>query len=182
MMTPGLAQLENESQLVRRAAHEPEAFALIYGQNYAVILNYIYRRTLSVTTAEELTSNTFFKALRGLPKYRGDRPIRAWLYAIATNEIRMHRRWRRRHRVQPFDRPNDLAVMPSSAPAFESISKSLASLSHRHQTVIALRYFEKLELEQIAEVIGKPVGTVKSRLHRALARLKIALEAGGCHE
>src|SRR5262245_25919982 len=92
---------EADARLVRRALREPEAFGIIYERFYDTILNYAFRRTLNIATAEEVVSNTFFKALRGLPKYRsGDQPLRAWIYTIATNEMRMYWRWRKRHPAQ----------------------------------------------------------------------------------
>src|SRR5690242_15578242 len=95
--------LQADARLVQRALREPESFALLYERFYPMILNYAFRRTLDVNLAEELTSNTFFKALRALPKYRpGAQPLRAWLYSIATNELRMHWRWRRRHPAVPL--------------------------------------------------------------------------------
>src|SRR5258705_13276141 len=97
-------ELQADARLAQRAMREPEAFGILYERFYQVILNYTFRRTLSVSAAEELTSNTFFKALRALPKYRGEQPIRSWLYAIATNELRMH--WRGRKR-DPAPSPGD---------------------------------------------------------------------------
>src|SRR6266851_8577710 len=82
---------DEETELVQRAKHDPAAFGELYEAHYQSILNYLYRRTLSVTVAEELTSNTFFKALRGLPGFHPQPQIRfrSWLYRIATNEARM---------------------------------------------------------------------------------------------
>jgi len=181
--------LASEAQLVRRACRDAEAFALIYEHHYRIVLNYLYRRTLSVALAEELTSDTFFKALRALPKFRSDQPIRAWLYRIASNELRMHWRWRRRRRALSMDDsgaaanlasnrndPEQLEQSQEQAGDFMRLHHALARLSHRDQTIISLRYFEQLKLEQIGHVIGKPIGSVKSRLHRALGRLKDAME------
>src|SRR5262245_27203593 len=72
---------DEEAELVERARREPAAFGELYEAHYSAILNYLYRRTLSASLAEELTSNTFFKAMRGLPDYRS-RPgirFRTWL-------------------------------------------------------------------------------------------------------
>ena len=181
--------LEAEVRLVRRAVADPEAFGVIYERFYPVILNYTFRRTLSVSAAEELTSNTFFKALRALPRYRCDRPIRSWLYRIATNELRMHWRWRRRHTVFSLGDPDALERVSFDEGGiagqeefeqrmadFARLHRALARLPQRFQTVIALRYFESLTLEQIAQVTGRPIGSVKSRLHRATAKLRRILE------
>ena len=74
---------------------QPQAFGDLYDLYYGRILNYVYRRTLDAAVAEEVTSNTFFNALRALPRYDNRGKFGAWLYRIATNEIRLNRRSQR---------------------------------------------------------------------------------------
>ncbi len=186
--------LEADGRLLVRAAREPEAFAVVYERFYQVILDYTFRRTLSISAAEELTSNTFFKALRSLPQQTraagAGRPIRPWLYRIATNELKMHWRWRSRHPAlslesllaehRVFFDSDETAAREEAEERmseFARLHAALERLPEKYRTIIALRYHEHLTLEQIAQVIDKPIGSVKSRLHRARARLRIA--AGG---
>jgi len=180
-----------EANLVERAKSDPEAFGELYETNYSRILNYIYRRTLDVAVAEELTSNTFFKAFRALPKYRRHAPFAAWLYRIATNEVRMHWRSERKRRAreqQPVGE-RDLERIYFTLPELEAkqereermraycrLRQCLRRLPERYQTVLMLRYFEALSYDDIAQVVGKRVGTVKSLLHRGLKRLRRLLE------
>ena len=89
---------DDERSLVDRAKTQPEAFGRLYEMHYGTILNYIYRRTLDATLAEELTSNTFFNALRAMPRYDHRGKFVAWLYRIASNEIKLQRR--SRHKEQ----------------------------------------------------------------------------------
>ncbi len=176
----------DEAELVRRAQADPEAFGDLYEAHYQTVLNYLYHLTLSVALAEELTSNTFFKALRGLPTYcpRPHVPFRSWLYRIATNEARMY--WRARKGPHETPLPpdeNDLSRLTFAAAAespeevqekqrrFALVHRALAGLPEPYQAVLTLRYFEGLGLEEIAEVLEKPLGTVKSLVHRGLARL-----------
>lgn len=177
---------DEEADLVERARSEPAAFGELYEAHYSAILNYLYRRTLSVALAEELTSNTFFKAMRGLPEYRS-RPgirFRTWLYRIATNEAGMH--WRSlgaRGVTQALQDENDLSRItlvwpetesPEAARAkqtrFALVHQALGRLSGLYRTVLMLRYFEGLPLEEIGAVLDKPVGTIKSLVHRGLAK------------
>ena len=89
--------LENadEAELAERAKTSPPAFGLLYERYYRKILGYVYRRTLDAAVAEELTSNTFFNALCALPAYEHRGHFAAWLYRIATNEIRFDGETRR---------------------------------------------------------------------------------------
>ncbi len=176
-----------ERELIEQARSDPQAFGRLYEANYTRILNYIYGRTLNVDVAEALTSNTFFRALRGLPGYRRRAPFRAWLYRIATNEIKTHRRSQRRRRAaeQAPRWQEELQRIYFSASEIETkeeheekmqqysrLHQSLAALPERYQTVLVLRYFEDLSYSDIGKALGKRIGTVKSLIHRGLKRLK----------
>ena len=85
-----LGSASDEAELVERARTQPEAFGHLYDRYYGVVLNYVFRRTLDVALAEELTSNTFFNALRALGVYENRGKFLAWLYRIAGNEVRLN--------------------------------------------------------------------------------------------
>ncbi len=177
-----------ESELIEQAQKDPSAFGKLYDIYYSKILNYIYHRVLDIEIAEELTSNTFYNALKGIPKYRHRSSFRAWLYRIATNEINMF--WRskknREAREKDFQYKNDLNDIYFNLPEIEtkeeraekmrlfySLHESLNALPEKYHTVLVLRYFEGLKYEEIAKVVGKRVGTVKSLVHRGLKRLRV---------
>lgn len=176
-----------EAELVERARTDPEAFGRLYEIHYDRILNYIYRRTLNVALAEELTSNTFFKALRHLPRYRRRTAFQAWLYRIAGNEIKMHwrgeqRRRRRETQCEHADLDQVCSISsetdnPQQTEQLALVNKALSKLPHRYQTVLALRYFEGLKNDEIAQVLGKKIGTVKSLISRGLVRLRKSIDA-----
>ncbi|KPJ52844.1 MAG: hypothetical protein AMS16_05860 [Planctomycetes bacterium DG_58] len=182
--------LTEEAELVNRAKTDPAAFEELYETNYSVILNYLYRRTLSTAVAEELTSNTFFKALRGLRGFRSrpNVPFRSWLYRIASNEAKMHWRSRKRHPA-PLELTDDDCLRVSFAWAgradpertreklqqYAQLHRAMLRLKERYQVVLNLRYFEGLKHEQVAEILGRKVGTVKSLTHRALKELAAIL-------
>jgi RNA polymerase sigma-70 factor (ECF subfamily) len=187
--------LEAERELVERARSDPEAFGRLYEAHYQAILNYLYRRTLSVTVAEELTSNAFFKALRGLREFQ-PRPLagfRSWLYRIATNEARMYWRSRKGRRETRLPDESEWPRIAFVWPASESpevvrekyeryalVHQALGRLSEPYQSALTLRYFEGLGHEEIAEILSKRLGTVKSLVHRGLAKLAKVM-ATGCH-
>jgi RNA polymerase sigma-70 factor, ECF subfamily len=183
-----------ERDLVERAKAHPPAFGDLYELYYGRILNYVYRRTLDVAAAEEITSNTFFNALRALPRYDNRGKFDAWLYRIATNEIRLQQRSQRNRQEtnsrwrEEFGRirfSSQWAVgtleedVEEKMGQFARLHDALSRLPERYQTVLALRYFEAMSLAETADVLGKRIGTVKSLIHRGLERLKRQLEAAG---
>ncbi len=173
--------LEHERDLVERAKHDREAFALLYRQHYRTLSSYVYRRVGDVHATEDLGADVFLTALRTLPRfrYRGV-PLRFWLLRIATNAVNHWARGQRRRMVGHIE-PDQIAA-PASDPASssgevdkEQARRALLSLSPKHQTVLALRYFEGLAVEDVAAVIGCRTGTVKSRLARAREALRASL-------
>ena len=89
-----------ETGIIEEAKTNPKAFGQLYELHYSAILSYIFHRTLNRSIAEDLTSNTFFKALKALAGYKPNAPFRAWLYRIASNEIRNHFRKVKRRRTR----------------------------------------------------------------------------------
>ena len=180
-----LGSWSDEAELVERAKTQPEAFGQLYDRYYSVVLNYVFRRTLDVALAEELTSNTFFNALRALGGYENRGKFLAWLYRIAGNEIRLNWRARRKQhegearwraelgRVRfATDQAIATEEVEEQARQFARLHEALSRLPERYQTILALRYFESLSCEEVAEVVGTKVGTVKSLIHRGLKQLR----------
>jgi RNA polymerase sigma-70 factor (ECF subfamily) len=178
---------DEDQMLVSAARQDTEAAGRLFDKYYSEILGYIYHCTLDGTVAEDLTSNVFLAVFRYLGRYKWRQvPFRAWLYRIATNEVRMY--WRRQKRtkiisIQPDG--DEYAAEPSAADSLEAaekyrlLHKALLELRMKYRTVIILRYFEDKTIAEICEITGRKEGTVKSQLHRGLALLQDILVRWG---
>ena len=134
--------------------------------------------------APDVVQEAFVKAYRALGSFRGDAPFRPWLLRIVTNEtLNAHRSARRRSgaelRVRP-DRP-DGSVESAEAAALRSerhglLVAAVRELPEKYRLVVTCRYFLDLGEEETATVLGWPRGSVKSRLSRALGRLRVRLD------
>jgi RNA polymerase sigma-70 factor (ECF subfamily) len=175
-----------DRELMERTRTDPDAFGLFFDRHFDEIFGYAFRRTGDYDIARDIASEVFLKALRGLWRYRWTGvPVAAWLYAIATNEIRMHfRRGRRKHvslealALAPAD-PRALDVERLEAEEIEHrhsefarVRRALGHLPSRYQDVLALRFFEQKSVAEIAQILGQRAGTVKSLLSRGLSRLR----------
>jgi len=180
--------LDEDKMLVAAALQDTQAAGRLYDKYYSEIFRYIYHCTCDGTVAEDLTSNVFLAAFRHLGRYRRrQNPFRAWLYRIATNEVRMY--WRRQKRVAAISQPEQTCQLASSNPSagdgaaaseeYRLLHKALLELRIKYRTVIILRYFEDKAIAEICKITGRKEGTVKSQLHRGLARLQDILVRWG---
>ncbi len=180
--------LDQECSLVSAARQDPEAAGRLFDKYYPEIFRYLYHSTLNHSSTEELTSNVFFAAFRHLKLFEWRRiPFRAWLYRIATNELRMHYRRQKRAlaaNAGPLS-PEYASGLPSAeyqaaaADEYRLLHLAILQLGQKYRTVIVLRYFEGKPISEICQITHKQEGTIKSWLHRGLGQLKDALLRAG---
>ena len=124
---------------------------------------------------EDLVQETYLRALRSFGSYRGDAPVQAWLLSIARHVCADHvrRRTRQRRLVDRISR-NTVADI---APAAESVDQLLLDLLPDQREAFMLTQVVGLSYDQAADVVGCPVGTIRSRVARARAHLLDAVQA-----
>ena len=136
--------------------------------------------------AEDAVQDAFVKAYAALSRFRPDAPFRPWILRIVANEARNRRRSAGRRaglalRAAEDRRPGDAAPSPESAvladEARSALLIAMAGLRDEDREIIGARYFLDLSEAEAAEALGLPKGTVKSRLSRALGRLREQLAA-----
>jgi RNA polymerase sigma factor (sigma-70 family) len=182
--------LIDEKKIIKEARKNPEAFGLIYDEFYKPILNYILRRTSDVELAQDLTSQTFFKALKGLGGFRWQNvSFSAWLYRIATNEVNSFYRKRGNFVKVGLDKIPEIAASDSAdkdlelaekeledKKEFKKLHQSIQKLAPIYQSVITLHFFEKKKISEISRIIGRSEGTIKSQIYRGIEGLKNFME------
>src|SRR5467141_563369 len=177
---------KDDSVLIARAQRgDTAAYEEIVQRYEQMAFRTAYVITGSTADAEDAAQEGFVKAYRALASFRPEAEPRPWLLRIVANEARNRfRSAGRRHqlelRVAERFRPGDAAPSPEAAAvAAEDHTRLLAhvnGLSQEDRQVIASRYFLELSGEETAAALGIPEGTVKSRLSRALTRLRERVE------
>ena len=157
---------------------DERALGLLVERYAARIHAFLARVTGDRDDADDLLQDTWMRVARGARGFDGARLVRPWIYGIAANLARdLHRR--RGVRLRAVQRA-DVAA-PEAAPAFRPVERidmreRLARLPERLREVLVLRYFDGLDEAEMAEALGIPRGTVKSRLHGALRALRQSWE------
>lgn len=177
--------MPDEQLLVEQAKRDPEAFGHLYDIHFTRIYSYVYRKTGDRQVAEDLTSDTFMKALANIKGYKHTgQPFVAWLYRIASNVVTDH--YRSRRVVSSLDEGVQLAATgtdPEEAALAlddqQAVARAIQTLSPDQQEVVLLRFSAGLRLREIAQVVGKTEGAVKALMFRALGGLKGKLTESG---
>jgi RNA polymerase sigma-70 factor (ECF subfamily) len=184
--TESLPDLPDERLILLAQAGEEAAFSEFVRRHTATVHRWM-ARSVGSQDADDMTQEVLLKAYRGLPKFRGDAPPRAWLASIADNAVKNRYRARGRFR-RIFARSTDEDHSPEpaassagpeeNARARESrtfVTEALARLAVEFRMPVVLRDLEEWSYEEIAQSLGLPVGTVKSRIARGRAQLKTLL-------
>lgn len=185
---------------------DPRSFDQLMSASYKKVFNLAYRLSGSRSDAEDLTQEAFYRAYRGFDAYQGDRPFENWIFRIVTRLfLDMKRRQSRRVQVMSYDAPlrpdgaDDVVQFDTAGngPTPESVlleghvsedlEKSLSRLSEEQRKLVFMADVEQIPYTEIAAQLKTPVGTIRSRLHRAhkqlrayLAELRNGSQAGLC--
>lgn len=184
--------------LVERARNgDARAFEGLVDAYKDKIYSYVSRMLHDPVEAEDIAQDTFVRAFQNLPNFRGASTFQTWLYRIAGNlvidSVRRHRR--REDGAISLDAPMDTDEglmsreladdrrgpheLAESAAIREEVEMALARLTPRLRTVLVMYDLQGMSYQEIADALGCPLGTVKSRLFNARAQLKSMLEQRG---
>ena len=165
---------------------DPEAFASLLGRYQNRLYRYLLRWVHEPASAEDLFQQTWMRVIQNIRRFDAKRNFDAWLFAVARNiAIDYVRRRRPASLEEPLGDDFFLSdALATGAPGpldqvlrsekIESVRRALESQPPVYREILSLRFEEEMKLEEIAEVLSVPLGTVKTRLARALERLRTA--------
>lgn len=175
---------EDDASLIAASRAEPERFAELFHRHAPVILRYVTRR-LGRDAAEDVVAETFLVAFDRRSRYDLSRPdARPWLYGIASNLTRRHRRAEvralralARGGVDPVTEPFTDAVESRvhAGARSRALAAAIAGLPAAQREVLLLVTWAGLTYDEVAEALRVPAGTVRSRMNRVRAKLRRAL-------
>ena len=168
-------------------AGSEEAFGILIAQYHQPLFSLIARSLDDPADAADITQEVFIKVFRSIRNFNGDSSLRTWLYRIALHEASNQRRWWSRHKRREITLDTPPSELEEDAPTLAmiladrhgtpldhaeqgelraSVEQALRELPEAFRTVVVLREIEGFAYEEIAEVLGVNLGTVKSRLTR----------------
>ena len=184
----------DEDLMVLYQRGEVRAFEVLLSRHRKPVYNFILRFVGDKETAEDLLQEAFMRVIRGAEAYKRQAKFTTWLYTIARNLCVDQTRRRKHRKHASLDAPMDqgdesgtlLDVIPSNEMASDrkSVNKQLhqkmqqaiEALSEEQREVFLMREFLDMPFKQIADVVGVPENTVKSRMRYALEKLRLELD------
>ena len=167
----------NDAELIEYSLVDGATFAVVFDRHFRAIHRFL-RARVGAQLADDLASETFAIAFSRLATYDRSRDdARPWLYGIAVNLLREHRRSEER-RLRAYARASAGEVEPSTESAGgldPGLAAALLGLSAEERNLILLYAWAELSYEQLAQALALPLGTVRSRLSRARAKLRASL-------
>lgn len=195
-LTDPLTTCSDEDLLLRFCRGQTEAFGALVRRYERGLYGYLRRYLGDASLAEDVFQNTFLQLYVKSGHYEAGRPVRPWLYTIATHQAIDALRRDSRHQAISLEQPrraegaepgegelrNLLELLESRGPnpiesasaqeRREQVRASVEKLPDFLRQVLVLAYYQGLKYREIADILGIPVGTVKSRLHAALVKLQ----------
>ncbi|HYV59011.1 MAG TPA: RNA polymerase sigma factor [Acidimicrobiia bacterium] len=173
---------ESDADVIAASLPEPGRFGALFDRHATVVFRYLVRR-VGVDDADALLGEVFRVAFEKRATYDSGRAnARPWLYGIATNLLARHRRGEARRiratarllaRQRPADDPAEqVAGALDARELWPHVAEAVAALPEEERDALLLYAWEELSYDEIADALGVPVGTVRSRLNRARVRLR----------
>lgn len=188
---PPLCDCSDEALLALFRGGNAEGLAVLIRRYEGELYGYLRRYLGDASLADDVFQNTFLQVFRKAGQFEPGRPVRPWLYTVATNQAIDALRRQGRHQAVSLDQERDEsadAETPQLLSLLESresgplehlqgeerrqlVRESVERLPEFLRQVVLLAYYQGMKYRDVAEVLGIPVGTVKSRLHAALLKL-----------
>ncbi len=177
----------DEQELIRQVQDGDEmAFAEIVRIYKNKIVNFLFQLTSDYQKAVELSQETFMRVYFKANKYKPVAPFSSWIYTIASNLAKTEMKKTRKSQaisleeVQNTIPIEDTSNNPSNSGLVRNLREALSNLHPRYRIPVILKDVEGFSQEEIAEILNRPIGTVKARITRGRDYLKKELEKASC--
>lgn len=178
----------SESILIEKAKRgDSNALAVLLQQNYQFLLKYLIKITMNRSIAEDLTQEAMLKAIEKISLYNGKAKFSSWLISIATHQYidEVRKKKRERNYVKDQHAMRDIrwrVENNSSQNEWPEVLDVLNALTDNQRIPIILKHYYGYSLDEISEMMNKPVGTIKSRIHNGMNAIRKEMSENGAEK
>jgi len=173
----------NEKELVEKAQNGNRwALEQLLEENYNFVYGFILKLSMNEEVTKDITQETMVKAITNIRKYRGDSKFSTWLVSIASNTYKDSLKKNRAipteieelNLFSPQNTENEVILKDQ----IEKLKRSLLELPESQRKAFILKHYYNFSYEEIAKILDCPIGTVRSKLHYCILKLKNMLDGG----
>jgi RNA polymerase sigma factor (sigma-70 family) len=163
---------------LRQSASREAAFGEMVSLYQERLYFHVRRMLGSHEDADDVLQNTFIKAWRAIDRFRGDSKLHTWLYRIATNEALTAIDKRKRRSFQDLEQISNSSSFASEQEGKgadeiqDRLQRAIETLPERQKAVFSLRYFDEMPYQEISNVLGVTVGSLKASYHHAVKKIE----------
>ncbi len=169
-----------ERELIKRAKKgDHAAFALLFKENYPFLVKYLIKVTMNHHQAEELAQHTMAKCVEKIHQFNGKSKFSSWLITIATNRYVDLQREKKREENRQQEEASFRKLkwdVHSRQEEWSEVLEALSTLNEETRLPIILKHYYGYSYDEIGQMVGVPLGTVKSRVHNGITRLREELK------
>ena len=170
---------DNLLERFRDESSREDAFNVIVSRYKERLYWHIRRMVMVHEDADDVLQNTFLKAWKGIETFRGEAQLYTWMYRIATNESVTFLNQKRNKQTMPMEDAEHLLSNSLHHDAYFSgdelqkeLQKAILTLPEKQRIVFNMKYFEEMPYEDISEILGTSVGSLKASYHHAVKKIK----------
>lgn len=178
-------QVDERRLIARIGAQDQSALQALLGRHQLRVYRFVLRIVRRDAVAEEVTNEVFLEVWRNARSYEGRSSVGTWLLSIAHNRAvsalrkRREESWVEDAAGSIADEGDDPEVALQKAGKAEQIRRCIERLSEEHRTIVDLVYYHEKSVNEVSEILGIPVNTVKTRMFYARKKLSELLQAAG---
>lgn len=155
---------------------QPPLLEQLFSESAGDLTRYFSRRHGMEATVQDLVQETFLQMARGLKEDRQFKSARGYLFGIARHLS--HAAWTEQHKVIPFDTTaQEVPMTPPTDDRIDAARETISALEPLQREILDLRFAQGLSYAEMAEALNIPIGTVRSRLHHAIAEVRHRLDS-----
>lgn len=176
-------QIREKTLIIQCLSGDQEAYRALFDRYFDELHRTAYVLMKSPADADDVVQEAFIRTFQALDRYDLNRPFRPWIHRILLNVCKDH--WKRRkwffipleqaYNVSDTEAPNPEASLLKDE-ELQRLARAVRELSPKHQAVVVLYFLNGMKIADVAEAVGVPEGTVKSRLHHAVKALRRRFE------
>ena len=166
-----MKELEDEELMSQVATGNLDMLTILFERHQVYVYNFLFKMSRDKMLSEDITQEVFYKLMKYRSSYQGGN-FKSWMFTIARNSLKTHFRKNKENHENVDDHDYKLTLDDEKHEDYSHLLKALAKLATSDRELLVLHRFQEIKYAELAEIVGSTPGAVKTKVSRALKKLK----------